>query len=69
MTQSSDDLLKDYGIDFGKLSTNSAMPKPQNALSMIGNDDDPFADLDPLKSTKEVPVAPPRAKKNWTTFD
>lgn len=80
LTKSSDDLLRDYGIDFTKLSTKavdgSGLLTPQpNTLSMIGQnetDDDVFADLDPLsnRATRQQPVAPPRAKRqDWTTFE
>ena len=82
---SSDDLLKDYGLDFGQ-----AFPNPPKQLPTMS--DFFLDDLDPLKNnqapvtfpTSSVvnlpppppptlpPVAPPRTKKasqNWTTFE
>ena len=62
-TKSSDDLLRDYGLDFSKLNTQDGNPhallapraQQPNALSMIGTSSkneqqDFFADLDPLRA-------------------
>jgi len=58
---SSDDLLKSYGLDFAKMSVAGHHQERR--------EDDPFQSLDPLAK----PSAPPRAKKTsqqgWTTFE
>lgn len=83
LRNSSDDLLKDYGIDFGQ-----SFPNPPKQLPPMN--DFLLDDLDPLKHNHQPtplpsnsvvnlpppptlpPVAPPRTKKssqNWTTFE
>lgn len=81
---SSEELLREYGLDFSSLSvassssSNPFQSRPANP--MMNNNF--FDDLDPLKNIPKAapiqrpsmapPMAPPRTKKvsqNWTTFD
>ena len=70
-SNSSEDLLLEYGLDFTQLS----IPKPPTLVPPINNNFDPFAPMAPT-GPPVPPVAPPRTKRNvsaasanWTTFD
>lgn len=79
-SNSSEDLLREYGLDFATLSMNqnrsnqvvNNFPNPPSNIPM-----NIFDDLDPLAPTQNPPsippVAPPRTRRqvsnNWTTFD